>query len=59
MHVSTAGESEMCYVRNMKCCAIFIVYIADFRNYLLEIFLLTIVRKVELVVKGRALPWHI
>ena len=40
-----------------KRCAIFVVYIADLEIFYCGYFLLTIVREVELVVKGRALPY--
>ena len=40
-----------------KRCAIFVVYIADLEIFDCRYFLLTIVRKVELVVKGRAWPY--
>ena len=67
VHVSTARESEMCYSLgtsvsdvtrlNVENVVRFSLYILLIWKFFIEIFLLTIMRKVELVVKGRALPY--
>ena len=43
-----------CKTECSKRCAIFVVYVTDLEIFDCRYFLLTIVRKVELVVKGRA-----
>ena len=65
--MSTARESEMCYSLgtsvsdvtrlNVENVVRFSLYILLIWKFFIEIFLLTIMRKVELVVKGRALPY--